>query len=784
MREGTSTTALPRLGRYQVLEKLGAGGMGEVFLAHDTQLDRRVALKVLPAHAVNDPDALGRFQREARALAQLAHPGIVQAFDSGTESDKHFLVMEYVEGRSLATLLRDQGQIVPTRAADFACQVARALQHAHSKGLVHRDIKPSNLLVTGEGPLDLGDNDAPLLVRRCTIKGGGRGIHVLGYDPEDPKTPKACRRVLLRDNLIMGTTVGIQVGGLVQQVQVVGNRLVGCSAAGLVINNFTAEAQNVLIANNTMQECVTGLLLWDRKPQGSNVQVRNNLFLECPGADMKFLLSGGASYDGKPGPGPGEGTTVAGVWHVGHNARQAALPANLRGWIPLAEEDVRLTAQDQVNRETKDVHNFLRPTKDAPMALKGAGLKDPTLPSHIGALPPEGTQPWNWDRTWRMPAGSQLLTVTMKESDGGKYRTIKDALKDAEAWTTIRILDAESYPETVSLDNAKKHEGITLDSPQGATLVLTGNGPTLTIKDVPAVRVSGLRFREDEPQQSRSRSFVRVSGNSPDVAFEALKLRARGPVLGIVLHDVRLSAHQGPVVVRSCTVEGGSDGILVISPTMSSGISICDNRITGTVRGIQLEGGLARCQVVGNLVWNCGNFGVQMEDLKEGSEQILIANNTVLRCACGLSLWDNEPHKKYTRGQAEISNNLVAEATAGDMQYILGVQGRPVSLGDGASLVGLWRFVRNHRDRSGTSLKAILPLAPRDVALGRLDIASRDPSHADFLRPSDDSLLGTGSAGESEASLPSYVGGVPPKGAGKPWDWDVTWRSRVRKTSP
>src|SRR5262245_44843412 len=154
-----ATAALPRLGRYALLEKLGEGGMGEVYLAHDTQLDRKVALKVLPAHAVNDPDALGRFQREARALAQLSDPGIVQAFDSGEEAGKHFLVMEFVEGVSLAAMLAEKKQLSAPRAADFACQAARALQHAHDKGLVHRDVKPSNLLVTPQGRvkiLDLG----------------------------------------------------------------------------------------------------------------------------------------------------------------------------------------------------------------------------------------------------------------------------------------------------------------------------------------------------------------------------------------------------------------------------------------------------------------------------------------------------------------------------------------------------------------------------------------------------------------------------------------------------
>src|SRR6516225_2643773 len=133
-------------GRYQILEKLGEGGMGAVYKAHDTQLDRDVAVKVLPGHHLNNADAIARFQREARALAKLSHPNIIQAYDSGEDKGRHFLVMEYVEGASLAAILRERGAIPPPLAADMIYQAALGLQHAHARGLVHRDLKPGNLL--------------------------------------------------------------------------------------------------------------------------------------------------------------------------------------------------------------------------------------------------------------------------------------------------------------------------------------------------------------------------------------------------------------------------------------------------------------------------------------------------------------------------------------------------------------------------------------------------------------------------------------------------------------
>src|SRR5205807_6664658 len=130
------------------ISKLGQGGMGAVYLARDDKLDRDVAIKVLPPESVNDETAVARFQREAKALAKLSHPGIIQAYDSESAGGRHFLVMEYVEGQSLGDLLAGNRRLTPGRAADYVYQTALALQHAHDKGLIHRDIKPSNLLLT------------------------------------------------------------------------------------------------------------------------------------------------------------------------------------------------------------------------------------------------------------------------------------------------------------------------------------------------------------------------------------------------------------------------------------------------------------------------------------------------------------------------------------------------------------------------------------------------------------------------------------------------------------
>jgi serine/threonine protein kinase len=135
------------IGRYKVLDQIGSGGMGSVYLCEHTHMRRRVAVKVLPAAKTKNNSSLERFYREARAVATLNHPNIVRAYDIGEEADLHFLAMEYVEGTSLQDIVKRKGGLEPLLAVQFMRQVALGLQHIHDSQLIHRDIKPGNLLV-------------------------------------------------------------------------------------------------------------------------------------------------------------------------------------------------------------------------------------------------------------------------------------------------------------------------------------------------------------------------------------------------------------------------------------------------------------------------------------------------------------------------------------------------------------------------------------------------------------------------------------------------------------
>src|SRR6266508_5395935 len=145
-----------KVGPYEVLSPLGAGGMGEVWRARDSRLSREVAVKVLPASFSNDPDRLRRFEQEARAAGILNHPNITAVYDIGTVDGSPYVVTELLEGETLRSRLAG-GPLAPRRAIEYALQIAHGLAAAHDKGIVHRDLKPENLCVTKDGMVKILD---------------------------------------------------------------------------------------------------------------------------------------------------------------------------------------------------------------------------------------------------------------------------------------------------------------------------------------------------------------------------------------------------------------------------------------------------------------------------------------------------------------------------------------------------------------------------------------------------------------------------------------------------
>ena len=179
-----------RVGAYEILAAIGAGGMGEVYKARDTRLKRDVAIKTLPETFASDPERLARFQREAEVLASLNHPHI--AHIHGLEEAGRALVMEFVDGEDLAQKIA-RGSIQPDEALSIARQIAEALEAAHEQGIIHRDLKPANIMLRHDGTVKVLDF------------GLAKPVERVGFGGDRSESPTITSPAMTRADLILGT---------------------------------------------------------------------------------------------------------------------------------------------------------------------------------------------------------------------------------------------------------------------------------------------------------------------------------------------------------------------------------------------------------------------------------------------------------------------------------------------------------------------------------------------------------------------------------------------------
>jgi hypothetical protein len=738
--EQTHTGTLLQLGRYRILQKLGQGGMGDVYLAHDGKLDRRVALKVLPAERISDQDAIARFQREAKALAKLSHPGIVQAFDSEEDQGRHFLVMEYVEGQSLADLLKEKRRVGPTLAAEYVRQAALALQHAHERGLVHRDLKPSNLLLTPAGRikvLDLGL--ARFLQDQVADPGRTREGTALGTpDYMAPEQFQSARDVDGRADLYaLGCTLYHLLTGRVP-----------FPGTSLVEKCRAHESQEPPPIEELCPEAPAGLVLVVRR-----------MMAKLPADRFQ---------------------------HAGELAEALSLYVSSASSVM---GELQQTVAWQGSLATFTVGRLPRQTSRLPWAVAGvAGLAALALGlvllrEHL--FQPGGTPPDKLNGTDHTVPGLDPNVLTVAQNGPGQFRAIGEALAKVKPGQTIRVLDAAAYAETLRLDDPKRHEGVTLEAPAGATLLMTQQAlRVLVVQDVANVRIKGFRFEEKAARDDFDAAFAVAEGRCAGLIFESLVIHSDGPGHGIGLVNLRIASGELPVTVRQCTIKTTKGDALSVVETKDEccrGAVLRDNLVLGAMRGFLLRGKLADLLVVGNRVRSCLQSAIEIKDLAKGSTRLLLANNTIWGERAALRVYDDLPQEEYEAKQVEFCNNLLVGSLYSDM-YVVVRENKDDRLARPApelaqELSQLWHFHHNHRDWSGKPGVGGFPLGLTDRRLEPGHLLSRQVADADFLCPVANSPLAREGAGQVDKSLPAYIGASPPPGM-KPWSWDRTWKAR------
>jgi serine/threonine protein kinase len=767
-------------GRYRILEKLGEGGMGAVYKAHDTQLDRDVAVKVLPGHHLNDADAVARFQREARALAKLSHPNIIQAYDSGEDKGKHFLVMEYVAGASLAAILRERGALPPTLAADMIYQAALGLQHAHAKGLVHRDLKPGNLLWSPVQSLPGSRAPAAKEQTRPT-----RELTSSYVAPD--AVPRGIVRIL---DLGLARFLQDQLGNSQVTKEGVGVGTPDYMAPEQFRDALHADAPTDIYGLGcTLYQLISGTVpfpgsSFSEKADAHAKKLPIPLEERCPEmpAGLEFVVSkmmakhpadrfqtaAEVAEALAPYIAVGSHSAIQLRQTMRFHAGQLTMRAPSRRKRLLAWAGAVVAAACLVGLLIL-----------AGPSIFGRGSQAPQIISQV-----QSTEP---DTKASEHAQPKVRTIenglTVAKDGTGQYTTLADALEKVKAGQTIRVLDRADYPEQIHLSQASRFAHITIESPLSASLVIPDGKNGVVVVDVPGVTIRGFRVRG-----SGELAKIAMVGNCHGALLDQLTI---GVGFGILLWGITGGDQDSPVIVQNCVLSAGNEQGIRISGIQNDyktarlcrRVLIRNNQFDGARYGIVLAGLVQQVHIVGNRVSGSNASAIALNNLLHETRDILVANNTLLENHHALALLDDAA-KKLPRQTIQVSNNLVLNATEPDFVFLDGVDpDRLKGLGDGAALRGAWQFSHNWRElkepTSNDSLyKAWVPADPDDVLKDRIEVISRDRQSSKFLRLAKDSPLASGGAG---GDLPTYVGAVPPEGI-EPWDWQKTWNARAAKS--
>jgi serine/threonine protein kinase len=682
----------------------------------------------------------------------------------------------------------------------------------------------------------LTDKDAPIIIQNCTIRVGSTGVYIEAAARDDRDRAQPCGHVVIRNNTIVECDNGVCLTGAVYKVHLVGNRILHSRFVAIDLFDQLEGATDLLVANNTLLQNQSALRVWDDHRKGKdflkckNIRVQNNLVLEPVVVDMMFFdhPRGNSS---QPRPGKMQELLNSPEWHFSFNWREInpVVAAKHPRWIPACPND-NLAGRFKVLSRKQDHSDFLRPPRDSPLAKGGAGVSDISLPAYVGAVPPEGVEPWDWQKTWDIQC-RRLLTVSKKPEGRGHFRTITEALDKVQEGMTIRVLDDGVYEEQLLINRREQHRGVVLEASGKATIRKpSGTNRAVWIQGVPRLTLRGFRFEGGK----EFHALVYIGGPCSGVVLDRLDMTSDYSLVRqilVELYDVRLSDNDAPIVIQNCTMRGGNillhgaNAELFDRPLPCGNVVIRNNTLVGLGDGIVATGAVYKVLVVGNRIVDCKISAIDLFDLLAGAEDILIANNTFLRNENSLRIWDD--HEKGNeflkcKNIRVQSNLMLAPQQRADMRFFDHARGKfeRHKPGDVAAMLksGQWRFSHNWREvypelAPTTFPGRWIPSCPNDHLEDPIKVLSRTMGDSNFLRPPKDSPLAYSGAGgdtlpaahvasalahaagpvnpwcaawslaqtlhQPDRALPAYVGAVPPEGMAA-WDWEKTWKRMMR----
>jgi eukaryotic-like serine/threonine-protein kinase len=685
------------LGKYKVLERLGAGGMAQVFLCEHKLMRRRVAIKVLPIPKAEDPSSLKRFYREAQAIAAVDHPNIVRAYDIDHDDNLHFLVMEYVDGTNLQDLVKKFGPLDVLRACHYVYGAAVGLQHAHEMGLVHRDVKPGNILIDRAGVVKILD----------------LGLARFFHDEEDNLTRMNDENVLgtadylAPEQAIDSHTVDIRADiyslGATFYYLLTGSAPFpeGSVAQKLIwhqhrvprpIRALRPEAPEELVAvvdrmmakdpaarYQTPAEVMAALAGWVAIPIPPPAE------RELP--QVSLAAGGGA---GRSGGAPGSGGATRTSGHLESNAPTvvARAPAPLPGAAatqPLPEaaaaapaiwETLGADTQPDAPGDTGRPGSATQPISRLHRGTAATARKRVLLYAAVGALllvgaatgvylaffnkPPRTPEP--------APQQAARKTIIVSNAPGeNSVKYLRDALSKANPGDRIVIAEPRLSEAGPLYLNRTRHKDVTIESglPGGKPAVIEAGGALPSM--LSANEVEGLRIRNLEfDGANRAEVGLQLSGSCPGATIEGVTIRnVKGAAIRV---QNAIGEASRPILLDRVRIlmPPEADGVLFspVPQPVNRWVVIRNSRFEGRGRaGIRIDCAGSDLEITGNRFFDT-DAAVTFPQLASGQQlKVQVKNNTVFEARAGF-LFEFAPPEQKGHLDVKLTQNYFARTPA------------------------------------------------------------------------------------------------------------------------